>query len=177
MAEIATIARPYARAAFEHARAAKALPRWSELLARSAATVADSRVGPLLDSPHVTPEALAEFVIGIAGDAGEDGGNFLRLLAQNRRLEALPEITAQFEQLRADVERTVDVEIATAMALTPEQVKKLSAALEKRLARSVRVQPVVDANLVGGARVRAGDFVIDGTLRGKLERLAGAMTN
>ncbi|MBV6424344.1 MAG: ATP synthase subunit delta [Steroidobacteraceae bacterium] len=178
MAESATVARPYARAAFEHAQGAKALGRWGELLERAALTVRDERVAALLGNPKVTGTAIADFVLEIAG-GGEDehGRNFVRLLAQNGRLALLPEIAAQFALLRAEAEGTVDVEIVSALALTPADTEKFTRALTRRLNRTVRLHTSVDATLIGGAVVRAGDLVLDGTLKGRLERLGQTMTN
>lgn len=176
MAENATIARPYARAAFDFARAANALRPWSELLQRASATVADERVAALIGNPHVKAGELVDFLAGIAGATEQvNGRNFLQLLAENRRLALLPEIAAQYELLRAEVENTVDVTVTSAQPLTAEQSAQLEAALVKRLQRQVRLHAAVDAALIGGAVVRAGDFVVDGSLKGRLERLAGAM--
>ncbi|MGD9598762.1 MAG: F0F1 ATP synthase subunit delta [Steroidobacteraceae bacterium] len=178
MAESATVARPYARAAFEHAQGARALARWGELLERAALTVRDERVAALLGSPRVTSAALADFVFGISGsETDEHGRNFVRLLAQNGRLALLPEIAAQFALLRAEAEGTVDVEIVSALALTPADTEKFTRALTRRLNRAVRLHTSVDATLIGGAVVRAGDLVLDGTLKGRLERLGQTMTN
>ncbi|MFO1427115.1 MAG: F0F1 ATP synthase subunit delta [Steroidobacteraceae bacterium] len=176
MAENATIARPYARAAFEHARAASALPRWSELLGRASVAVSDTRVAPLLGNPHVRATELVGFIGELAGvGADQRERNFLQLLAENRRLALLPEITAQYELLRAEVENTVDVTVTSAQPLTGEQAEKLKAALTKRLKRTVRLEAQVDPSLIGGAIVRAGDFVVDGSLRGRVERLGNTM--
>lgn len=182
MAEDATLARPYARAAFEFAQDAKALAGWGELLATAAVVAADDRFAALIGNPKLGPAELADFVLDIVGDiagdtAAEPGRNFIRLLAQNQRLGLLPQIAAQYAQLRADVENTADVEVVSAFALTAEQSGKLTRALTRRLQRSVRLHASVDASLIGGAIVRAGDLVIDGSLRGRLERLAQAMTN
>lgn len=179
MAEIATIARPYARAAFEHAQAADGLGRWSELLAVASAAVRDERVQPLLGNPRVTAEALASFVLELAGQSGADDNtrNFVKLIAQNQRFDLLPEIAAQYEALRAEVENVVDVQLVSAIELTEPQRARFQAALERRLKRTVRLHSRIDAELVGGAIVRAGDFVIDGSLKGKVERLGQAMTN
>jgi F-type H+-transporting ATPase subunit delta len=98
-------------------------------------------------------------------------------LAQNRRLGYLPEIAAQFEVLRAEVEGVIDVEVIAAREIAPAQQKRLTAALEKRLGREVRMQVRLDESLVGGAIVRAGDLVIDGSLKGRLARLGSALTN
>ncbi|MCS6946869.1 MAG: F0F1 ATP synthase subunit delta [Steroidobacteraceae bacterium] len=178
MAELATIARPYARAAFDHARRADALSAWSAFLATAAAAVKDARFASLIGSPRVSPVQLAQFLLDIAGGAAPaNADNFLRLLAENRRLPLLPLIAAQFEALRSDAEGIADVNLTSAVALTDEQRAKFVAALQKRLQRSVRLHCAVDPNLVGGAIVQCGDFVIDGSLRGRLERLATQMVN
>src|SRR5690606_5244238 len=107
----------------------------------------------------------------------EHGRNFLKTLAHNRRLGLLPEIAAQYEVLRAEVENVADVRIVSAVQLSEQQRQRFIAALTKRLQREVRVHCEVDPSLIGGAIVRAGDFVIDGSLKARLERLAGAMTH
>jgi F-type H+-transporting ATPase subunit delta len=134
-------------------------------------------VHDLLGSPHVTPAQLAEFVTGVTG-AGLDeyGRNFISLLAQNRRLGFLPEIAALFEQMKAEVENAVDVEVIAATALTADQESRYAAALQKKLGRSVRLHTRVDGSLLGGAVLKAGDLVIDGSIKGRLERLATEMT-
>ena len=178
MAESATVARPYARAAFEFAQGAKALARWGDLLETAAMVVRDARVTALLGNPKVTTLALADFVLDIAGDkADEHGRNFVRLLAQNQRLALLPEIAAQYALLRAAAENTVDVDVVSAIALSEAETEKFTHALTRRLNRIVRLHPSVDPSLLGGAVVRAGDFVLDGSLKGKLERLGQSMTN
>ncbi len=178
MAEVATIARPYARAAFEYAQDAKALARWGDLLDTAAAVAAQPGFGALIGNPRVSSAALADLVLDIAGDkADAHGRNFVQLLAQNRRLALLPEIARQYALLRAAAENTVDVEITSAMALTPEETEKFARALTRRLNRVVRLHPQVDASLIGGAIVRSGDLVLDGSLKGRLERLSQTMTN
>ena len=112
-----------------------------------------------------------------ARPAGEGGRNFLKALAENRRLALLPQIAAQFEALRAEVEGVVDVEVIAAREIAAPQQKKLEAALAKRLGREVRMHTRIDETLLGGAIVRAGDLVIDGSLKGRLERLGSALTN
>jgi F-type H+-transporting ATPase subunit delta len=171
MVEKVTLARPYAKAAFEAARDSKDFARWSEMLAAAAATVADARVVKLLSSPRVSPADLVE-LIAEASHADEHGRNFLNTLAVNRRLAVLPEVAAIYEELRADVENITDVHITSAVQLDDAQRSRLTAALKKRLKREVRLHCDVDAGLIGGAVVRAGDFVIDGSLKARLERLA-----
>ena len=177
MADKSTIARPYARAAFEEARELKLLTPWSEALHVAAAVVADPRVVALLGNPRVTPEELAQLVSGIAGSKlGEEGGNFVRTLAANRRLAVLPEIAARFDELKDAAEGVADVTVTSAAPLDAGQRETLSAALEKRLKRTVRLHFATDAALIGGAVVRSGDLVIDGSLRTRLERIAYELT-
>jgi F-type H+-transporting ATPase subunit delta len=173
VAERATVARPYAKAAFEYARGANALAGWSQALQMGGEIVADPRVALLTKSPSLTTADLADLVIDVAGaklDAGMQ--NFVRVLAENHRLLLLPEIAVQYEQLRSEVENTVDVEVTSAVPLSGAQAQKLEQALSARLKRRVRMRTAVDATLLGGAVVRAGDLVIDGSLKGRLERLA-----
>ncbi len=175
MAEKATIARPYARAAFEYAREHGALAAWSQLLAAGAAVAATPGAEELFGNPRVSATALVELIGSVAADGGvtvdPNARNFLALLAHAHRLGYLPEIAAQYEARRAEVENTIDVEVTTAMALTAAQRATLEAALAKRFGRSVRLAEQLDAALVGGAVVRAGDLVIDGSLQGRLARL------
>jgi F-type H+-transporting ATPase subunit delta len=176
MAEKATIARPYAKAAFEYAREQNAFDRWSQVLASASAVAADERVAKLLTNPRVSADDLVGLISEAAGGALDDHGrNFIATLAHNRRLGLLPEIAAQFETLRAEVENVADVRVTSAVQLNEAQQQRLSSALKKRLKREVRLHCEVDPSLIGGAIVRAGDFVIDGSLRARLERLAGAI--
>lgn len=178
MAEKATIARPYAKAAFESARQHNAFERWSKVLATASSVVQDERVARLLSSPRVTPEQLSGLIADIVGgDLDEQTRNFLATLASNRRLAFLPEIGSMYEGLRAEAENTADVQVVSAVALSEAQQQRLVTALKKRLKREVRLHCEVDASLIGGAIVRAGDFVIDGSLKARLDRLAGEMTH
>ena len=175
MAEKATIARPYARAAFAAARDSGEFASWTGVLAAGAAVASAPGAGSLFGNPNVTTGELAELIAGIAKDQGiavrDEQRRFLALLAENRRLECLPELAAQYEALRAEAESTLDVEVATALPLSAEQKAKLAAALAKRFQRQVRITENVDPTLVGGAIVRAGDLVIDGSLKGRIDRL------
>ena len=173
MAERATIARPYAKAAFEYARDAKALAEWSRGLKAAAEIVADPRVAALTKSPQWSAADLVSLITDVAGDKLDPAmQNFVRVLAENHRLLLLPEIAAHYEALRSAVENTVDVEVISAVPLDAAQADKLERALSTRLKRRVRMQNSVDAELLGGAVVRAGDLVIDGSLKGRLQRLA-----
>jgi F-type H+-transporting ATPase subunit delta len=177
MADRLTIARPYARAAFAEAREQNSLSPWADGLSAAAQVVRDPRVEALLGNPHVTSEQLAQFVTDIAGSKlGETGGNFVRTLAENGRLAYLPEIAEQFETLKDAAEGVIDVTVTSAAALDETQRTRIAAALEKRLKRKVRLHCEVEPQLIGGAVLRAGDLVIDGSLRTRLERIAYELT-
>jgi F-type H+-transporting ATPase subunit delta len=178
VAERATIARPYAKAAFEYARDTQAFAGWSQGLALAAQVVADPRIVELINNPELTTADHASLVTDVAGERLEPGlKNFVRVLAENHRLLLLPEIAAHFEQLRSQVENTVDVEVVSAVPLDAAQAEKLRQALDQRLKARVRMKNSVDAGLLGGAVIRAGDLVIDGSLKGRLERLRTELTD
>jgi F-type H+-transporting ATPase subunit delta len=177
MAEKATIARPYARAAFGYARAANALAAWSDALNAAASVIGDSRVHKLLGNPKVTASQLIDFIADVlGGKLDANVRNFLDELARNRRLGLLPEVASMFEAMRAEVENVADVQITSAVALDDAQCQRLTAALKKRLQKNVRLHCEVDVSLIGGAVIRSGDWVLDGSLRARLDRLATAMT-
>jgi F-type H+-transporting ATPase subunit delta len=177
MADKLTIARPYARAAFEEASADNALVPWSDSLKVASQVVTDERVANLLGNPHVTPEQLAQLFIDVGGKGlGEHGANFVRTLAENGRLAFLPEITLLFEGMKDQAQGVADVTVTSAAALDVAQQQKLSAALEKRLKRKVRLHTEVDPQLIGGAVIRSGDLVIDGSLSTRLARIAYELT-
>jgi F-type H+-transporting ATPase subunit delta len=173
VAERATIARPYAKAAFQYAQASKAFAEWSQGLKAASEVVADPRVASLTKSPQWSQADLVSIITDVAGEKLNPAmQNFVRVLAENHRLLLLPEISAHYEALRSAVENTVDVEVVSAVPLDAAQTNKLQQALSTRLKRQVRMRNSVDAALLGGAVVRAGDLVIDGSLKGHLERLA-----
>jgi F-type H+-transporting ATPase subunit delta len=173
VAERATIARPYAKAAFAWARGANALAAWSQGLGDAAKIASDPQVRSIMGSPRLTASDRSAFICDVAGDALDQRmRNFVAVLAENRRLPLLPEICTQFEALRAAVENTLDVDVVSAVALNEAQAARLAEALARRFRRQVRMHNSVDATLLGGAVVRAGDMVIDGSLKGRLDRLA-----
>jgi len=177
MAEKTTVARPYARAAFEEASGAGALAAWSGALRTAALVVRDPRVKDLLGNPAVSVGELAQLIIDLAGpQLNEQGRNFVRTLADNRRLSFLPEISALFDQFKDEAEGIVDVTVTTAVPLEGSQLATLAAALQRRLRRQVRMQCTTDPRLIGGAVVRAGDLVIDGSVRTRLDRIAYQLT-
>jgi F-type H+-transporting ATPase subunit delta len=178
MAEIATIARPYAKAAFETARDARALADWSTALQSSAAICADARIDDLISNPKLSIDQVVSMFAGLGGAAIDaHWQNFVRLMTENKRLTALPAIMAQYEALRADYEKELDVEVTSATALSAEQQAKLGASLKTRFKRDIRISTHVDASLLGGAVIRAGDLVIDGSIKGRLERLASELAS
>lgn len=178
MSERVTIARPYAKAAFVLARDARQLPHWSDVINLSASVVADERVHPLLNNPHVQPVQLVDFICDIGGAAFDSQArNFLGVLAENHRLSYLPEIAQLFAKMRADYERIVDVTVSSAVELSAEQQQRFAAALAKRFDREIRLHTRIDSNLLGGAVVQADDLVIDGSVRGGLAQLATQVAN
>ena len=176
MAELSTMARPYAKAAFEHALASSALADWSKMLSMAAAISEQAGVRKMLASPAMSTEQQAQSFIDVCGDALNVGGkNFIRILAENKRLSLLPLIRELFEAQKAVQEKTVDVELTTALALDSASEEALAEKLRVKLKRDVRIHSKVDAQLLGGVVVRAGDLVIDGSVRGRLAKLAEAL--
>jgi len=173
MAELSTLARPYAKAAFEYAIAANAITAWSQGLATTAAVAQQPVVDAALESPNLTADQKAQALIDLIGDSLNGAmQNFLHILAENRRLPLLAQISQQFEMFKAEREKSVDVEIASASKLDEVQTQKLIQALSNKLQRSVNMQVRVDKTLIGGLVVRTGDTVIDGSIRGRLAKLA-----
>ncbi len=175
MSSAATLARPYARAAFQVARDQQALPAWSAALAFSAQAAATPAVAALFGHPHVSAQALVELMQ--APDASEEQNRFLAVLADNGRVSLLPEIAAQFEALRAEAERVVPVQVRSAAALSEAEIEALKVSLKKRFGADVSMSFEVDADLIGGAVISAGDIVIDGSVRGKLKRMERALAS
>lgn len=178
MAELSTLARPYAKAAFEYAAEAGDLQGWSSSLAVAAAVAQQEAVNELLSSPAYTAAQLAQKLVDVCGDALTPSmQKFVRVLAANHRLKLLPQIYQQFEVLKANREKTVEVEVIAAQQISSEQQEKLASALSAKLERTVNMQVSIDSSLIGGAVVRAGDTVIDGSIRGRLAKLAEALNS
>lgn len=175
MAEAITIARPYAAAVFGLAQEKGDLQTWSDLLQVTAQCAEAAEVQAILTNPSVSDEAAVNLLGDVAGDLSADARNFLLLLAENNRLLLLPEIATLFEELRAEAGQMLTAEVVTARALTDAQKTKIAAALKKRLGKEVTLTEQVDESLLGGAIIRAGDLVIDGSALGKLNRLANAI--
>lgn len=185
MADNNTIARPYAVAIFELARDAKLLDTWSEALVVARSLMADGTVAKFLLRPSLTNDERLRFLTELFSAAGGKsdvlaggdtwGTNFLKLLLEYRRVSVLPEISEHFEKLKAGAENTIDVTITSAAALSQAQQESLVEALKMRFGRDVILQTEIDENLIGGAVIRAGDVVIDGSLRSSLQGLANAL--
>ncbi|HUH36384.1 MAG TPA: F0F1 ATP synthase subunit delta [Spongiibacteraceae bacterium] len=176
MAETSTLARPYAKAAFEYALAAGDIGGWSTQLKLLAAVAGTDNLQSILGTPSLTSEQQAAALIGVCGDALSDKlRNFVGVLAQNKRLPLLAHISQLFEIMRANHEARVDVEVASAYPLGDALEQQLAKALKDKLQREVIITTVVDKDLLGGVRVRAGDVVIDGSVRGRLAKLAEAL--
>ncbi len=172
MAEAATIARPYGKAAFMAARDSGSLAAWSRAFGAGAAMAADPRVAALFTDPKLRTDDMVGLFAGLGGDT-VDGQwrNFVRLLAENKRLDVLPQIAAQYDALRLEYENELDVQVTSATVLDEAQRAKLAASLKARFKRNIRMSVAVDPALLGGAVIRAGDLVIDGSIKGRLERL------
>lgn len=173
MAEKATIARPYAQAAFELARDSQSLKKWSDMLAISALIAKDTNMANVINNPRMIVEDTAGIVIDVCGDnLNEEGKNFVRLLATNHRVGVLPEISTLFEAMRADHERSQQAVVISAFPVSDAQRDKIAAALKVRLGRDITLKCEINSELLGGAIIKAGDLVIDGSARGSLEKLA-----
>jgi len=178
MAELTTLARPYAKAAFGFADGANVLGSWSEMLALAGAVSQHPLLSKLLSSPTLTTEDKGRAFIEICGDQlSEQAGNFVKVLAENKRLELLPSIAQLFEAFKAQKEKSVEVELQSAFELPAAIQDKLAKALSVKLDRDVNVSSSIDKSLIGGVVIRAGDTVIDGSVKGRLAKLAEAMNS
>jgi F-type H+-transporting ATPase subunit delta len=176
MSELSTLARPYAEAVFRLAQGENDLAGWSSRIATLSAIVSDAQVTRLIADPAVAAERVASLVIDVAGGGlGERGANFVKVLAENDRLSVLPEIGAQFENLKAKAEGTLEATITSAQELTQAQIDDLVAGLKAKFNRAVNVEIAVDPELIGGAVIAIGDQVIDGSVKGRLQRMSFAL--
>ena len=176
MSDMTTIARPYAKAIFEHALAAKHLAAWSSLLQSLAQTVLEPAAQGFIDNPSTAIEQQCELLLTVIKNSRSDSvkkavENFIVLLGQNKRLPILPDISAQFEALRAEQEKTLMVQVSSFSPLTSLQQQILTQSLSQRLQRQISLDVSIDKSLLGGAVIRAGDLVIDGSVRAKLNKL------
>ena len=184
MADNNTVARPYAQAVFELANESGDLDTWAAALELAGEVMADGQVAAYLGDPAFSNAQRLEFLTGLFDKVGAKvlsgkdprGTNFLKLLLENRRTGVLPEIAEHFEARKAEVENMVDVVVTSASPISDKQKNTIGKALRERLGREVSIETEIDENLIGGAVIKAGDVVIDGSLRARLEGLANALT-
>ena len=168
-----TLARPYARGAFEAARETDAFARWSEALALASEIAGTDELHYLSGHPRVGGDRLLELITDIGKDQFDESfTNFLRVVIINGRLELMPEIALQYEQYRRDAEKRIKVEVFSARPMDDKESDELAERLKARFGRDVDMHVEVDESLIGGAIIRAGDKVIDGSVRGRLEQLS-----
>ena len=177
MAELTTLARPYAEAVARLAKAGKSWSAWSDMLALLAAVAADGQIRALAEHPDVTGEQLTGVLLAVCGDKlTAEGINLVRLLVENYRLAALPEIARLFEEMKAVEEGVLEARIVSAYELSPGQLASLVARLEARFGHKVTATQEVDPALIGGVVIHVGDEVLDASVRGKLAELAANLT-
>lgn len=171
-----TLARPYAKAAFEFASAAGTTESWSKMLNLAAIAVEVPEVAALLNDPRLTSESKVQGLVRLLGDdADEAFRNYVQTLGENDRLSVLPTVWELYEDIKAQAEKTLEAEVETAFELSNAQLQTLAAALSKRLDRTVNLQQALNPALIGGVLIRAGDVVVDGSVRGKLSQLAESL--
>jgi F-type H+-transporting ATPase subunit delta len=176
MAEITTIARPYAEALARLAGDTDTWGRWSDMLSLGAGIVADAQVADLIRNPSVAAERVGDIVVSVCGDKlNAEGANFVRLLAENRRLTVLPEIARQFEVMKASRDGIMEARVRTAFELTPAQLDGLKTKLEAKFGRKINIAQEMDGSLIGGVVIQVGDEVLDASVRGKLGDLAATL--
>lgn len=176
MAEISTLARPYAQAIFNLANASNTLKAWSDTLALLSEVAADKSMVEIINNPDVTNEQTVSLFIDISKDnLDEQGINFIKLAAENNRLEVIPYIAQSFEVMRAEAEGSIEAQVISAYAVNATQKKSIAAALKKKLGREVIIKTTTDKSLLGGVIIRAGDMVIDGSVKTQLEKITHSL--
>lgn len=177
MAELSTLARPYAEAVFRLAREKHALGEWADRLATLAVIVSDDRMKAVIADPATSALRAAELIGSVAGASlGESGNSLLKVLAANDRLALLPEISRQFEDLKAEAEGKLEATIISAQEMSEAQKADMMAALKAKFGRDVQATVQLDSSLIGGAVITVGDQVIDGSVKGRLQKMAAALT-
>jgi F-type H+-transporting ATPase subunit delta len=176
MSSLTTLARPYAKAAFELARSDDNLPGWDGMLSEAAAVTAEERMASWLQSPHSKADKAVEIVAeAMGGDIDPRFQSYLGVLADNGRLSLCTEISRMFGQLRQEAEKRLTVRVVSAVALQDSETERMQSALTKRFDREITLNNVIDPDVLGGAIIYAGDQVIDGSLLGRLKRLESSL--
>lgn len=181
MAELLTIARPYAEAAFGIAKSAqdqaKALQGWSDALGRLSTVLQTPEASRLMSDPMVGADDLAKLVADVSGGLSEQQVSLVRVMAENGRLAAMPEVVTHFEALRNQLEKVSSAEVRSALPLSDGQLSEIVDLLSKKFGRPIKAHVVVDKDLIGGVSVAIGDEVIDASVSGKLSKMASALMN
>lgn len=173
MADYTTVARPYASAVYKLAHETSSLAAWGDALALLAAVVSDAEMIKRLDNPELDKDKKGEMLMHVLGDRlNQQQQNMVRLMAENGRLKALPDVAEQFEVYRAEAEGKIEAQVTSAFELSSEQEKNIIAMLKTKLGREVTLSTSVDQSLIGGVVIKAGDTIIDGSMKSKLESLA-----
>ncbi len=178
MSEQISLARPYAKAIFELARDAGEYTQWSDQLELLAVIAQDAGMIDVISRPDVSEQQLAELIIDVAGDQlDEQGQNLVKLLSRNDRVTVIADINQQFLVLRDDAEQVIEAQLVTAAEVDEAQKQRIEAALSSRLGKKIKLEASVDESLIGGAIVRAGDWVVDGSVKAQLQDLIGAISS
>jgi F-type H+-transporting ATPase subunit delta len=174
---LTTLARPYAKAAFGLAQEASSLAGWQSMLQLASQFASNEQVADVLESPLVSPKQAVELITSTGGDNFDPGFNaYLGVLGDNRRLVLLPEIATMFVRLKQQAEQQLQVRVVSATPLDEDQMKRMSEALAKRFNCAIELDSEIDPSVLGGAVIYAGDQVIDGSLRGRLNKLSNALS-
>ena len=173
MSDFTTAARPYARAVYQQAQETSSVESWGDALALFSAVSSDALMKAIIDNPQLSREKKGELLISVVADKiNEQQKNLVKLMAENDRLKALPDVAQQFDVYRADAEGKIDAEAISAFALSAEQEKTIIETLKNKLGREVSLTTTVDESLIGGVVIKAGDTIIDGSMKAQLESLA-----
>jgi len=176
MSELSTIARPYAKAVFDLAKENQSFDNWSQALSILKTVVADESLQTLIENPFVDKSKLSELIKGVCADKIDgQAQNLVDTLIDNGRLGTIDAITVRYEELRAEAESMIEAQVESALPLDAAQLEKLSASLEKHFGKKVKIESSINEDLMGGILIRAGDTVIDGSVRTKLEKLASTI--
>ena len=178
MSTTTTLARPYAKAAFELAGADNATGNWNEMLVLASALVTDETMANLLQSPQLTSQQVVQVLADTGGEAFDSRfRDFLAVLSENKRFPLLPEITELYQRLREEADKLLRVKVVSAFALDEDQASRLKDALARRFEREILLESEVDKSVIGGAVVYAGGQVIDGSLKDRLAKLSNSLIN